>query len=419
MEGRQPVRHPNEPNPEGKGVKRRKREAELDNQASNITLSNRFDALSDGGDDDDDNSTLPRNSTEKVKPPPAIVLYHYIKNHSQTFNKLREQLTAEFDIKYKGDRIIILTKNIIDYKTVLEKPKENNLDHHTYTVNEERPVRMVLRNVPPNILPEEIERDINAANLTATRIVQMSKKCKDTNTLIPYPMFIISFPAKTLMKDIYKVKKICHCIVIWQVYKNVSGVKQCYNCQSFGHTARNCFRASKCVKCDGTHSTKNCIKAVESKPTCTNCGGEHPSNHRLCPVYLKQINLKASNPRRSRIEANNMNHNNPSQYQHSAANFPPLRHHDRSAESSRDAPAWPSRGDGPSTSSSNTQSNKPVTHDNISIGSVITELKVLFGSFDFPKIKNILYSTVTKLAAAQDNATKVTILFEGLLSLIG
>ena len=40
----------------------------------------------------------------------------------------------------------------------------------------------------------------------------------------------------------------------------------------------------RCVKCDGSHNTRACVKLANAPPKCTNCGGEHPANYRGCPI---------------------------------------------------------------------------------------------------------------------------------------
>jgi len=53
------------------------------------------------------------------------------------------------------------------------------------------------------------------------------------------------------------------------------------------------------VKCAGNHWTKECKKPIDTKPTCANCGGEHPANYKGCPVYKKK--QEALNPKREKV----------------------------------------------------------------------------------------------------------------------
>ena len=63
---------------------------------------------------------------------------------------------------------------------------------------------------------------------------------------------------------------------------------QCYNCQKFGHIARNCRSKHTCGKCSShDHATPNC---TTEEPKCPACQGGHPSWHSECPVRAVEIN---------------------------------------------------------------------------------------------------------------------------------
>lgn len=60
-------------------------------------------------------------------------------------------------------------------------------------------------------------------------------------------------------------------------------VYRCYNCQNFGHIARNCKEDTRCEFCAKAHiPSQSCFGNV----LCCNCGGPHTSAHSRCPAYL-------------------------------------------------------------------------------------------------------------------------------------
>lgn len=60
-------------------------------------------------------------------------------------------------------------------------------------------------------------------------------------------------------------------------------IKQCHNCQNFGHHKTGCGRVHRCVKCTDQHSPGKCQKIKEKDdPACCNCGGKHPANYKGC-----------------------------------------------------------------------------------------------------------------------------------------
>src|SRR5215468_8413733 len=56
-------------------------------------------------------------------------------------------------------------------------------------------------------------------------------------------------------------------------------IKQCFNCQGYGHRANACTKNLKCGKCGQEHETRTCS---ESKTRCANCEGEHTAWHHEC-----------------------------------------------------------------------------------------------------------------------------------------
>ena len=65
--------------------------------------------------------------------------------------------------------------------------------------------------------------------------------------------------------------------------------QQCYNCQHFGHSAKNCQAKTKCVICGEGHSHKGCPNREKQQPKCASCKGPHVANYKGCPAYKKQV----------------------------------------------------------------------------------------------------------------------------------
>ena len=91
------------------------------------------------------------------------------------------------------------------------------------------------------------------------------------------------------MSKVFQHRKLCHCIMRWEKSQNSRPIRQCFNCQFFGHSSKFCGRPPKCVKCDQQHATKDRRKPAGSPPKCVNCGDEHPANYTRCPQYLRQL----------------------------------------------------------------------------------------------------------------------------------
>lgn len=62
---------------------------------------------------------------------------------------------------------------------------------------------------------------------------------------------------------------------------------KCTRCHSFGHKKKDCRRKQPlCGNCDGIFHDK-----CNNQPKCHNCGDDHSSKSRKCPVYLRERNI--------------------------------------------------------------------------------------------------------------------------------
>lgn len=75
-------------------------------------------------------------------------------------------------------------------------------------------------------------------------------------------------------------------------------IKQCYNCLSFGHIAKDCQKPKICSACAGPHSSKDCRDNLNLK--CHNCStaklndtAHSATNSTKCPILMRRIEEKA------------------------------------------------------------------------------------------------------------------------------
>ena len=71
-------------------------------------------------------------------------------------------------------------------------------------------------------------------------------------------------------------------------FRQPVSVRQCFNCQCFGHSAQNCKSKQKCVICGENRSHKGCPRKEVKQPKCANCSGPHVASYKGCPEYKKQ-----------------------------------------------------------------------------------------------------------------------------------
>ena len=83
--------------------------------------------------------------------------------------------------------------------------------------------------------------------------------------------------------------------------KDLKSFLQCFNCQKWGHSARDCMRKTVCQLCAGDHFTKRhtCLicKKIETlcahtEVKCGNCSEKHAANNPSCCFFPRKDKIK-------------------------------------------------------------------------------------------------------------------------------
>ena len=73
-------------------------------------------------------------------------------------------------------------------------------------------------------------------------------------------------------------------------FKPAKEPTQCYKCQDFGHTTKECTaEADTCRHCSASHKSKDCQEPAKK---CANCRGDHPSTYNGCPKKQEAVKNK-------------------------------------------------------------------------------------------------------------------------------
>ena len=234
--------------------------------------------------DEDDREETPR---KEAKPPP-IVVTEKINDYTKCIKAIIEGCTdKKTRIDYTSAELKIYTLNTVDYMALLKKLRADKMAFYTYAPKELRPKHIVAKRLP-NLPAEEIIENLRAQGIKCRKVSILKKKNTAEH---PYmdPIYKLDFDKEVDMKEVWAIRYICHVKVKWEKYRNSRRVTQCHNCQTFGHGTLYCKNNPKCVKCDGTHLTKDCVKPRDHPAKCVNCGGPHPANYSNCPEYIKHL----------------------------------------------------------------------------------------------------------------------------------
>ncbi|KAL7723061.1 hypothetical protein ACLKA6_014771, partial [Drosophila palustris] len=93
-------------------------------------------------------------------------------------------------------------------------------------------------------------------------------------------------------------------VKVEKIYRRRKLVLQCYKCQRFGHTLRDCTATEPtCVKCAGQHTSRICSITDQADRSCSNCKGKHPASWDRCPIYLAALQAKGLSKKSSRAKS--------------------------------------------------------------------------------------------------------------------
>jgi hypothetical protein len=250
-------------------TQRTKRKRSVQPSQSEATTSflspNQFAVLSESESDIEEDRAKLQPKEHQARIPP-IVIYSYLNNHSTTMKQVNQKLSNPADVKSKSNRLLLYTKSSQDYNILLTEIRTAKLAYHTYPLPENTQLRLVLKGIPPNVPEEDINEELVTRNIQTVRVTQLTKMDKTTNTVTTRcPIYVVTFQPGTDIHKVLQLHKLCHCIVKWEKY-NSRPIRQCFNCQSFGHSSTFCGRPSKCVKCDQQHTSKDCSKPASFPP---------------------------------------------------------------------------------------------------------------------------------------------------------
>ena len=155
-----------------------------------------------------------------------------------------------------------------------------------FQINKAHSKSLVVKGVPTDITESEFKEffDINKINYAKAERLKSQKDGR----ILPIFQLDISDPdeAEALLSE----NLACNITgIIYQVeeFRKPVSVMQCFHCQSFGHSAKNCRSKQKCLLCGESHFRKGCPNKEARKPKCANCKGPHVASYKGCLAYKK------------------------------------------------------------------------------------------------------------------------------------
>ncbi|GBL70829.1 hypothetical protein AVEN_18887-1 [Araneus ventricosus] len=274
-----------------------------------VQTNNSFEVLTSQTDQDNENN---QSAPEPEKVPPIMlrftdnyqdILIEITKACGLTENKLNNGIIKMFPESHK------------QHQEISNFCSSQGYDFHVIAPANKRPLKVVIKYLPPNHDPEEIKNFLkNELEFPVEKVTQLKK----FRTREPLPFFLVELQKTKKATEIYNIKHINYLKVLVEEYKGRDIINQCYKCNWYHHKAGECQSNARCLKCAGPHETNKCsITSTIPNPKCINCGEVgHVASYRGCKMFPKKTtpqqnrtnnfisNRNTFNPETNRIREN-------------------------------------------------------------------------------------------------------------------
>nr|CAD7258995.1 unnamed protein product [Timema shepardi] len=186
-----------------------------------IRVTNKFQTLSDNEDNmetldlPNTNSQATTADTQEFKPKLPPILISWTANYSNIVKTMKATMVGTFKIFYLKDGLKIHTNTLEDFKALQTMLKKTGQEYHTYTLPRDKPLKVVIKDLPPNMLTEEIREELQLLGYSPTDVRKFTSNTQHensphdqattvtTNTKSGHINFVAAYnpPSKRLLKQ--------------------------------------------------------------------------------------------------------------------------------------------------------------------------------------------------------------------------
>lgn len=243
----------------------------------------------------------PEQVVKKTPVPPPIIVDE-INNYNDFYDIIKQNIpSGSITTKLLHQNSIKI--NVINedtYRKVIQTLHEGQFIYHTYENKQQRPTRVMVRNLHHSCSTERIIDDLSTKNFSVMEAINKISWRKK----IPLDMFILSFPSDENVTKIYEITSILGCKVQIEPLKKSKLIPQCKKCQAYGHTQKYCSKKPRCVKCAGHHLTTACEVPKSISAKCVHCGEAHPASYRGCVIAKEIQKIKNIRMNKPKVQSN-------------------------------------------------------------------------------------------------------------------
>jgi hypothetical protein len=284
------------------------KEMESDGDFIPVLSRKRRKGISSSGDESDSSvkTVTERNAVRNVAPaqrseriPPIVVAPSAVDSTWPVFLMSLRDETVDFDAKFQGDKLHVMCFNVDAFRKLQRVLSSRKVHFHTFTLREEAELTATLRGVHHSTDPAMIADELKRRGFEASFVKALPRRSNGSSQ--PTNTFLLKVKKTGRWEDLWKVDHLLGVRVTIDPFEHGDSVPQCYRCQRFGHSSRNCNLPSRCVKCAGDHEARDCRRAREDAAKCCNCGGPHVASWRGCKAHQDAVKAKLRREAQSRV----------------------------------------------------------------------------------------------------------------------
>ena len=168
---------------------------------------------------------------------------------------------------------VIILQSESKMKAALDKNVKVSLPK-AFQTNKVQTKSLAIKGVPTDITDSEFTAFLDLNKINYAKAERLESK-NDGRVL---PIFRLEIQDPTEAEALLSQNLVCNLTgIVYKVeeFRQPISVTQCFNCQSFGHSAKNCRSKQKCLICVEGHSHKGYPNKEAEKPKCANYIGHH------------------------------------------------------------------------------------------------------------------------------------------------
>ena len=135
-----------------------------------------------------------------------------------------------------------------------------------YQIRQKQNKCLAVKGVPTDITETDFKEFLNLNKICYAKAEGL--KSKKDGRVLPIFQLELSDPAEA--EALLSQNLMCNITgIVYKVeeFRQPVSVRQCFNCQRFGHSAQYCKSKQKCVICGENHSHKGCPKRKQNSPS--------------------------------------------------------------------------------------------------------------------------------------------------------